>query len=321
MKKATFFMGIFLCSVFIFSGCQRKQQSAAEASDSADLSNKEVTLILKNLTNPFFISVKEGAEAAAAEYGYKITVLAPLKADSNEEQMQMVEQSIARQTDLLIVIPADTMGIIPVIEKVYAAKIPVVVVNTKIGSDKVMWETFVAIENYDGGYLATKYLCEALNGQGEIMLIEGVVGAQTSIDRIAGAKDAIAEFPNIKLIAQQSGEYNRAKSMDVVQNLLQAHPNVNAIFCANDEMALGAIEAVESSGRKPGSILISGADANNDARQAVKEGKLTLTVDGQPYMQGYTGAEAAGKILLGEKVEDRIIVPISVVTKDTLKND
>jgi ABC-type sugar transport system substrate-binding protein len=316
MKKTVLIAGVLLCVVLFFSGCQRKSSAAASGSSASDLSGKEVTLILKNLTNPFFISVKEGAEAAAAEYGYRLTTLAPLKADSNEEQMQMVEQSIARQTDLLIMIPADTMGIIPVIEKVYTAKIPIVVVNTRVGSEKVMWETFVAIENYDGGYLGAKQVCEYMGGQGEIIIIEGVVGAQTSIDRVAGARDAIATFPNVTLAAQQSGEYNRAKTMDVVQNLLQRHPNVKGIYCCNDEMALGAAEAVESAGKK--GIIIAGADANNDARQAVKDGKIALTVDGQPYMQGYHGGVAAGKILLGEKVDERIIVPISVVTKDNL---
>jgi ABC-type sugar transport system substrate-binding protein len=319
MKRQISILSLVLATVFLLAACGGSSSSANSASAAAasGAQGKDATLILKNLTNPFFISVKEGAEAASAKYGLELTVLAPLKADNNEEQMQMVEQSIARQTDILVMIPSDTNAIIPVIEKVYAANIPVVNLNTRIGGEKVMWKTFVAIENYDAGYLAVKKLCELMNSAGEIMIIEGVVGAQTSIDRVKGAHAALTEFPNIKLVAQQTGEYNRAKGMDVVQNLLQAHPNVNAIFACNDEMALGAVEAVEAAGKR-GKILIAGVDANADARQAIKDGKMTLSIDSQPYVQGYSAVEAAAKILSGEKVDERIVTEMGVVTKENL---
>jgi ABC-type sugar transport system substrate-binding protein len=319
MKRQISILGFMLATVFLLAACGGSSSSASSASAAAasGAQGKDATLILKNLTNPFFISVKEGAEAAAVKYGLELTVLAPLKADNNEEQMQMVEQSIARQTDILVMIPSDTNAIIPVIEKVYTANIPIVNLNTRIGGEKVMWKTFVAIENYDAGYLAVKKLCELMGGAGEIMIIEGVVGAQTSIDRVKGAHAALTEFPNIKLVAQQTGEYNRAKGMDVVQNLLQAHPNVNAIFACNDEMALGAVEAVEAAGKR-GKILIAGVDANADARQAIKDGKMTLSIDSQPYVQGYSAVEAAAKILSGEKVDERIVTEMGVVTKENL---
>jgi ABC-type sugar transport system substrate-binding protein len=290
---------------------------SASAAPAGGAKGKDATLIIKNLTNPFCFSIRDGGEAAAAKYGLNLTVLAPLKADNNEEQMQMVEQSIARQTDVLIMMPSDTNGIIPAIEKAFAANIPIIDLNTRIGGEKVMWKTFVAIENYDAGYTAVKKLCELMGGKGEIIIIEGVVGAQTSIDRVKGAHAALAEFPAIKLVAQQSGEYNRAKGMDVVQNLLQAHPNVNAIFACNDEMALGAVEAVEAAGKR-GKILIAGIDANADARQAIKDGKMVLSLDGDPYMQGYSAVEAAAKVLSGEKVDERIVTEMGVVTKETL---
>ncbi len=293
--------------------------SAAEpaSTGSASVEGKEVTMILKNLTNPFFISVKEGAEKAAEELGIKLTVLAPLKADNNEEQTQMVEQAIASQTDLLIMCPSDSEGIVPAIQKVAEAGIPIVDLNTMIGGDEVLWKTFVAIENYDAGYQTTKALCELMGGEGEIMIIEGVTGAQTSIDRVKGATDAIAEYPDIKIVAQQSGDYNRAKAMDVVQNLLQANPNVKAIYCCNDEMALGAVEAVASAG-KTGDILIAGCDANADAQAAIKDGKMALSCDSQPVEQGYQAVITAGKVLAGEDVEARVVTEMKVVSKEDL---
>jgi ABC-type sugar transport system substrate-binding protein len=319
MKKSITILGILFVMVFLAASCGGGSgKEAAPGAAAAGVKGKEVTVIIKNFTNPFCTYIKEGAEAAAAKYGLDVTVLAPLKADNNEEQMQMVEQAIAGQTDLLVMMPSDTNGIIPAIEKAFSANIPIVNLNTKIGGDKIMWKTFVAIENYDAGYMATKKLCEMMGGKGGIMIIEGVTGAQTSIDRTAGSKAAIAEFPNIKTLAQQSADYNRAKSMDVIQNLLQAHPDVKGIFCCNDEMALGAAEAVEAAGKK-GSILIAGIDANADAKQAIKDGKMALSLDGQPFAQGYGAVEAAAKILAGETVKDRIVIDMALVTKENLK--
>lgn len=291
--------------------------SAAEPAPAGSAEGKNVTMILKNLTNPFFISVKEGAEKAAGELGINLTVLAPLQADNNEEQSQMVDQAIASQTDLLIMCPSDSEGIVPAIQRVAEAGIPIVNLNTLIGGDEVLWKSFVAIENYDAGYQTTKALCELMGGKGEIMVIEGVTGAQTSIDRVKGATDAIAEYPDIQIVAQQSGDYNRAKAMDVVQNLLQANPNVNAIYCCNDEMALGAVEAVASAG-KTGDILIAGCDANADARAAIQDGKMALSCDSQPVEQGYQAVMTAGKILAGETVEERVVTEMKVVSKEDL---
>ncbi|MDR1318110.1 MAG: sugar ABC transporter substrate-binding protein [Treponema sp.] len=300
--------------IFVFFACVFMVPAALFAGGKSESSGKDVTLILKNLTNPFFISVKEGAEAAAAEFGLNLTTIAPLKADNNEEQMQMVEQAIARRTDCLVIIPSDTNGIVPAVEKAYEAGIPIVDLNTKIGGDKIMWKTFVAIENYDGGFLATTKLCELMGGSGGFILIEGVPGAQTSIDRVNGSRDALAKFPGVRLLATQSANYNRATAMNVVQNLLHAYPDAKAIFCCNDEMALGAVEAVEAAGRQ--GILIGGVDANADARQAIKDGKMTLSIDSQPYVQGYEGVKAAAQILRGETLKENIVPPIALVTKD-----
>ena len=292
--------------------------AAVPAAATVNLKDKEIIVILKNLTNPFWISVKEGTEAAGKALGVKVTVLAPLKADNNEEQSQMVEQAIAKQCAVIVLTPSDSTGIIPAALKVNEAKIPLINLNTKIAGTDVKSETFIAIENYDAGFQTVTRLCELMNKTGKILLIEGVTGAQTSIDRMKGAKDAIAKYPNITLGAQQSGEYNRAKAMDVVQNLLQAHPDVKAIFCANDEMALGAVEAVAAA-KKTGQILIAGIDANADAQQAIKDGKMALSCDSQPYNQGYKSIENAVKFLQGGKLESFVKLDMKVVGKEDLK--
>lgn len=326
MKKILSMISVSLLLLLMFSACgststttsdvSRTAQNSAAASGNA--AGKNVTMILKNLTNPFFVSVKQGGEAAAKELGINLTVLAPLKADNNEEQTQMVEQSIVNQMDLVILCPADSNAIVPAVQKLNDAKIPLVDLNTKIGGSTVKWNTFVAIENYDAGFQTVTRLCELMGGKGEIMIIEGVTGAQTSVDRTKGAKDAIAKYPNIKIVAEQSGEYNRAKAMNVVQNLLQASPNVKAIYCCNDEMALGAVEAIDTAGRT-GKILVAGCDANADAQKAIKDGKMALSCDSQPYQQGYVSVQTAAKILKGENVSDFVKTEMKVVGKEDIK--
>lgn len=331
MKKMrlTSLTGALLAVLMLFSACgstssssstatpqaSSNMASSAGATGSVDITGAEVTMILKNLTNPFFITVKEGAEAAAQELGIDLTVLAPLQADNNEEQSQMAEQAIVNQTDLLIMCPADSNGIIPAMQKVQEAGIPIVALNTKIGDDTIA-ETLVGIENYEAGYETVKAMAEAMGGSGKIMIIEGVTGAQTSIDRVSGAMAALEEYPDIELVAQQSGEYNRAKAMDVVQNLLQTYPDINAIYCCNDEMALGTVEALEQAGKTD--VIVGGSDGNDDARQAIREGKMSFTCYTQPYQQGYQAVVAAAELLQGNTVDEFIKVPILIISIDNV---
>jgi ABC-type sugar transport system substrate-binding protein len=303
----TVFIGIFLFSAALFAG--GKSENAGKGAKG-----KELTLILKNFTNPFFIRMKEGAEKAAAEEGVKLTVVAPLKADNNEEQMQMVEQAIARQTDALIIVPSDSQGIVPAVEKAYDAGIPIINLNTKIGGDRVIWKTFVGVSNFDEGIIQMQKLCELIGGEGGIFIIEGTPGAQTAIDILNGGLESLKKFPKVKILGQQAANYNRAKSMDVVQNLLQAHPEVKAIFCCNDEMALGAVEAVQAANLQ--GIFIAGINANDDARQAIRSGRMAFSINDRPDQVGYEGVKAAVKVLNGETIPDRITVQTLLVTGD-----
>lgn len=304
-------------------GSQAATQAPAAESPAAgevDLSKKNIVVILKNNTSPFFLTVAEGAEAAGKELGVNVSVQTPVgtqEGAGNEEQTQLVEQAIASQADLVVMCPVDSEGIVPAIKKLKEANIPVVNLNTKIGGSEVMWETFVAIENYDVGYGVADELCKAMEGKGKIFIIEGTTGAQTSIDRTAGAKDAIAQYPDIEIVADQSASYNRATAMDVVQNLLQQTPDVNAIFCCNDEMALGSVEAVDAAG-KGGQILIGGVDGNTDALQAIQDGTMYVTCNSQPYNQGYGAVEAAVKVLKGEQLEDFYKTDSAIITKENV---
>lgn len=276
----------------------------------------KITLVVKNLTNPMWIAVQEGAQKAADEAGIDLTVLAPATADSNEEQISLIEQSIAKGTDALVVIPADSVGIVPAVEAANSAGIPLIDVNTKIDtSSGCKIETFIAVENYTAAVSVAEKLVEKLGQKGDVIILEGKAGAQSSVDIVAGANDTFAKYPDVNVVASQTASWNRTEAYNVTLNLLEANPNVAAIFAANDEMAMGALEAVSQAG-KSGQILITGLDANADAKAAVDAGTLAITCDKNGQGQGYEGVMKAVALLNGETLEPNYVVDTYLYTKD-----
>ena len=298
----------------MFAGCSK---------DNNKTDAKEILVIVKNSTAPFWISVMDGAKAAGAELGYTVTCKTPVdtaEGSGNEQQSNLCEEAIVSGVSCVVLAPVDSEAIVPATKKINEAGIPIVNLNTKI-SDDTQYKTFCGLENINQGYNTAKAMFELMNGEGKIFIIEGSTGAQTSIDRVKGFEKALAEYPNIEVVAQQSANYSRADALNVVQNLLQAHPDVNAILCCNDEMALGSAEAIDAA-NLTGTIKVAGQDANDDAVAALKEGKITVTSFGNPYMQGYTAVKAA-VVLEGKKVDAFYEVETVVVTKenvDTFKN-
>lgn len=299
----------------MFAGCSK---------DNNKTDAKEILVIVKNSTAPFWISVMDGAKAAGAELGYTVTCKTPVdtaEGSGNEQQSNLCEEAIVSGVSCVVLAPVDSEAIVPATKKINEAGIPIVNLNTKI-SDDTQYKTFCGLENINQGYNTAKAMFELMNGEGKIFIIEGSTGAQTSIDRVKGFEKALAEYPNIEVVAQQSANYSRADALNVVQNLLQAHPDVNAILCCNDEMALGSAEAIDAA-NLTGTIKVAGQDANDDAVAALKEGKITVTSFGNPYMQGYTAVKAAVDILEGKDVDAFYEVETVVVTKenvDTFKN-
>ena len=292
----------------MFAGCSK---------DNNKTDAKEILVIVKNSTAPFWISVMDGAKAAGAELGYTVTCKTPVdtaEGSGNEQQSNLCEEAIVSGVSCVVLAPVDSEAIVPATKKINEAGIPIVNLNTKI-SDDTQYKTFCGLENINQGYNTAKAMFELMNGEGKIFIIEGSTGAQTSIDRVKGFEKALAEYPNIEVVAQQSANYSRADALNVVQNLLQAHPDVNAILCCNDEMALGSAEAIDAA-NLTGTIMVAGQDANDDAVAALKEGKITVTSYGNPYMQGYTAVKAAVDVLEGKSVD----AFYEVETADTFKN-
>lgn len=275
-----------------------------------------VALIVKNLVNPFWNYMREGAEEKAKELGIEVVTLAPTKPDNLEEQIRIVEDCVQKRLDAIVLVPVDSKGVIPAIETANRAGIPVVTANTRAFGGNVV--TFVGVENYDAAYRVGKFALQKHGGKGKVIILEGVPGAQTAIDRKAGFDAVLKEFPNAKVLTSQPAKFQRAEGMLVVENLLQRYPDVELVLAANDEMALGAIEAIDGAGRL-GKIMVTGFDGNKDAMQSIAQGRLAVTFYQDPQSQAAMAVEAAVNFLKGKTIPNRIVVPGELVDKSNVE--
>ncbi|MEE8884970.1 MAG: sugar ABC transporter substrate-binding protein [Eubacteriales bacterium] len=278
--------------------------------------NYNITLIVKNLTNPMWTALKEGAQDAADAAGVTLTVLAPSTDDNNEQQISEIEQSIAKGEDAIVLVPADGTGIVPGVKEANEAGIPIIDVNTEIDtSSGAEYVTFVGVDNYTAACEVAETLAEMMDYEGDVIILEGKAGASSSVDIVNGANDTFAKYDGINVVASQTADWSRDEAYTVTTNLLQSNPDCKAIFAANDEMAMGALKSVQAAGKTD--ILISGLDANDDAKEAVDNGELAVTCDKNGYGQGWCGVMAAVKALNGETLADRIDVPTELYTKES----
>ena len=277
---------------------------------------QEITLglSLSTLNNPFFVTLKEGAERAAAQYGVKLIVVDAQ--DDPAKEAANIEDLIQKKVSALLINPTDTKAVVPSIQKANQAGIPVFTVDRAAEGGEIV--SHIASDNVAGGRMAAEFLCKALNGKGKVVELEGIPGTSAARDRGKGFNDYLKEqCQGLEVVARQPADFNRAKGLQVFENILQAQPQIDGVFAHNDEMVLGAIQAAEAAGRT--GIIFVGFDAIDDAVKAVKEGKLAATVAQQPAEMGRLAVEMAVKYLRGEKVEKFIPVPLSLVTKDSVK--
>ena len=266
-------------------------------------------LSLSTLNNPFFVTLKEGAEEKAAELGVKLIVVD--SQDDPAREATNIEDLIQKQVDALLINPTDADAVVPSVKKANGAGIPVFTIDRGAAGGNIV--SHIASDNVAGGKMAGEYLVKILGGKGKVVELEGIAGTSAARDRGKGFNEVVAANPDVEIVARQTANFNRAEGLNVFENILQAHPEIDGVFAHNDEMILGAIQAAEAAGRDD-KILFVGFDAVDDAVRAVKEKKLAATVAQQPSQMGILGVQFATDYLNGETVEKYIPVPLALVT-------
>ncbi|MGE5508171.1 MAG: ribose ABC transporter substrate-binding protein RbsB [Chitinophagales bacterium] len=266
-------------------------------------------LALSTLNNPFFVELKEGAEAAAKKAGVELVVV-DAQNDANR-QLASIENLIQKRVSVILINPTDSNAIVPAIKAANKAGIPVITVDRGAAGGEVV--THIASDNVAGGRMAGEYVAKLLGGKGKVVELQGIPGTSAARDRGLGFGEAMKKYPGIEVVARQEAGFDRAKGLTVMENILQAQPKIDAVFAHNDEMALGALKAIAAAGRS--GIKIVGFDAVDDAVKAVKEGALAATVAQKPAEMGRLAVEYAQKFLSGQKVDKYIPVDLALVTK------
>jgi inositol transport system substrate-binding protein len=268
---------------------------------------------LLNLSNEFIVMLHQAMEAEAKAQGVKLIVTDAQR--SAERQVQQVEGFIAQRVDAIILNPCEVEASSPAVDKAKAAGIPIINVNSETRAEAT---AFVGSRDEESARLAMDYVASRLKGQGRVVMMHGFMGQAAQLKRDQGAREVLARHPGLTLLADQTAEWDRAKAMSLMENWIQAHGDqIGAVFAQNDEMAMGALLALEQAKRKD-KVIVAGVDAIADALQAVQAGRLDATVFQDARGQGGGAVAVALKIIRKEPYEKQVFIPFQLVTKENV---
>ena len=279
-------------------------KSSKEDGNNVDRTFK-IGFSISTLNNPFFVTLSDGAKAQAKELGADLTVVDAQ--DNASKQASDVEDLIQQGVDLLLINPTDSAAVASAVESANNAGIPVITVDRSSDSGEVI--SHIASDNVAGGKLAGEYLAELVGKNAKVAELEGVAGSSAARDRGDGFNSAAK---SLNIVARQTANFNRAEGLTVMENILQSNPDIKGVFAHNDEMALGALEAITAAGKD---IVVIGFDATDDAVAAVKAGTMAATVAQKPDEIGKIAIQTAVKSLKGEAVETSIPVDLELIKK------
>ena len=306
MKKI--FSLFMVLSLVVLAACSMESGfSNNEKEIKESMKDVKVGVSISTLNNPFFVSLKDGIEKEAKAKGMKVSVVDAQ--DDTAKQISGIEDLILQNVDILLVNPTDSAAISSAVQSANEAGIPVITIDRS--SEEGDIETFIASDNVAGGETAAEYLVKQLGEKAKVVELEGVSGASATRERGKGFHNIADE--QLDVLTSQTAEFDRTKGLNVMENILQGKKDIQAVFAHNDEMALGAVEAIKAAGKD---VIVVGFDGNEDALKAVENGELQATVAQQPVLIGKEAVNAAEKVLKGEKVDETISVPLKLVTKE-----
>ena len=293
--------------VSILGGCGSSTSSTQKSAEKS----KKIAVVLKAVNSDYWKQVKAGAEDAGKELGVDVEVVGPNAETDIAGQTSLMEDQIVKGVSALVVAPSQPSAALSTFDKADAANIPVILIDTDAQWDKK--KSFLGTGNEAGGKVGGDFIAKNLKPGDDIVMIRGALGDATHDERIKGATDAL-KAAGFNVSAVQPADSDRSKAMSVMENLLQTNPNVKAVFCSNDEMALGAARALKAANKTD--VIIVGFDGSPDAVNAILSGEITASVAQSAYNIGKQGVEAAAKVAKGETVDARIDTGTNLVTKD-----
>ncbi|MCK8046076.1 ribose ABC transporter substrate-binding protein RbsB [Shewanella sp. 1CM18E] len=297
MKRLANFKASALLSVALLFACAPFSASAQDA----------IAIVLSTMNNPFFVTMKDGAEAKAKELGYKLIALDSQNDPSKE--LANVEDLTMRGVKAILINPTDALAVTNAIRTANRANIPVLTLDRTAEHGDIV--SHIASDNIAGGELAGEFIAKTLGANAKVIQLEGIAGTSAARERGTGFINAV-NAENLEMLSSQPADFDRSKGLNVMENMLSANGDVQAVFAQNDEMALGALRAIEASGKQ---VMVVGFDGTDEGIAAVRRKQLAATIAQQPELLGATGIVIADKILKGQVVEKSIPVALKIITQ------
>ncbi|MBK4714293.1 MULTISPECIES: ribose ABC transporter substrate-binding protein RbsB [Tenebrionibacter/Tenebrionicola group] len=282
---------------------------ALSATVSANAVAKDtIALVISTLNNPFFVTLKDGAQKEADKLGYNLVVLD--SQNNPAKELANVQDLTVRGAKLLMINPTDSDAVGNAVKMANQAKIPVITLDRQASNGDVV--SHIASDNVAGGKMAGDFIAQKLGEGAKVIELQGIAGTSVARERGEGFKQAAAAH-KFTVLGSQPADFDRTRGLNVMQNLLTAHPGVQAVFAQNDEMALGALRALQTAGKSD--VLVVGFDGTADGIKAVDGGKMGATVAQQPEQIGAIGVQTADNVLKGNKVDAKIPVDLKLITQ------
>lgn len=303
MKKLFLVMTCIIAMAMMIVGCSSGEKKDAKAATDGKIT---IGFSVSTQNNPFFVTLRDGVEAKAKELGVNVKIVDAQ--NDPAKQANDIADLLQQNISVLLVNPVDSAAISTSVKAANKANIPVVCLDRS--ADEGTVTSFVASDNVKGGEMAAEYIVQKLGEKVKVAELEGIPGASASRERGEGFHKVADQ--KLTVVAKQSADFDRSKGLTVAENMLQANPDIQAIFAQNDEMALGAIQAAKSANKE---IFIVGFDGTDDGVKAVQDGAMAATIAQQPDIMGQQGVEVAVKAAKGEKVDAKVSAPLKLVEK------
>ena len=281
---------------------------------------KSIGLVMKTLTNPFFVEMEKGARRAEKELGITLIVKTAAQETSIEQQIQLVEDLVAEKVDAIVIAPGDSQRLVPALKKAADAGIKIVNIDNRLDPEAVKQAglkpiPFISVDNEAGAYKAGQYLVNDINVPTEMAVLEGIRSADNAKQRVQGARRAFLENKQVKVVASETANWKIDEGYSVTKEIFAKHPNVKLMFAANDMMAIGAIKYLQESGKTQ--VRVAGYDALDEALAEIKSGHLLATIDQQASEQGYQGIALANRLAHGSTVPEMTLIDTRLITGKT----
>lgn len=300
--------------VWLSTGCGVERETPSGVSPAQGEGKPRVIGVsLLNLSSEFIVLLQQALDEKARERGVRLWITDAQR--SAELQVQQVERFLAQNVDAIILNPCEVEASSPAVEKALAAGVPIVNVNSETRAAPT---AFVGSRDEESARLAMEFIASRLKGAGNVVMMHGFLGQAAQIKRDQGAREVMARYPELKLLADQTAEWDRAKAVSLMENWIQSlGDRIHAVFAQNDEMAMGALIALEQA-RMKGKVVVAGVDAIADALRAVRDGRLDATVFQDARGQAGTALEVALRILKKEPWEKATFIPFQLVTRSNV---